>query len=384
MGQWVEGAATFTVQSSSKKETVPINMYMYYIIKVLPTATVPVGAVVPFAGQGKEAPSYFDGVWAVCEGDKLPSSRFTKIYAVIGKRYGSTPDGSEFLLPNLQGIFIRGVDINTGRDQNANRTPPPGLPGTTASVAGSTQTADNGPPSVPWTVTIQHAPDGNTVHEVFEIAGHTNTRNDDYVFDISWFGGDKETRPVNVAVQYLISLIDHNTVSDNTDTLPIGSIIAFPGVGKPNNKYWALCDGSEVSTVDEQYTKLFKICGSIWGQSESGKFNLPDLRGRFLRGTDNTPDAPVDPDRDNRTNLYPGGATKGTGSAQSFGTSTKNVSANIGRPTRHWDNAAGGTANKAMAWNPDSNVYNVQGGDQETRPINIAVFFYVKCYSELV
>jgi microcystin-dependent protein len=80
---------------------------------------------------------------------------------------------------------------------------------------------------------------------------------------------------------------------------PPGSIMAFGGTNIPTG--WLLCDGSPVSNL--QYPQLFSAVGTSWGsgtQGSTNNFNLPDLRGLFLRGVDST--GINDPDFQSRTN----------------------------------------------------------------------------------
>lgn len=77
--------------------------------------------------------------------------------------------------------------------------------------------------------------------------------------------------------------------------LSVGSIIAFGGAATPTG--WVLCDGSSISR--STYTELFGVLGTSWGEGDGmSTFNLPDLRGRFLRGVDspNGQEARRDPD----------------------------------------------------------------------------------------
>lgn len=49
---------------------------------------------------------------------------------------------------------------------------------------------------------------------------------------------------------------------------------------------WLKADGSAVSRTD--YTDLFAVIGTTFGEGDgSTTFNLPDLRGEFVRGYDN-------------------------------------------------------------------------------------------------
>lgn len=93
--------------------------------------------------------------------------------------------------------------------------------------------------------------------------------------------------------------------------LPVGSIVAYPGeIGSiPSN--WKVCDGKVLSADD--FPELWERIGTIWGGSDRKSFNLPDLRGRFLRGLDGG--AHRDPDADQRT---PNGKNEitGVGSSQ--------------------------------------------------------------------
>ncbi len=71
----------------------------------------------------------------------------------------------------------------------------------------------------------------------------------------------------------------------------IGSVTAFAMPTPPEG--WLVCDGSEVSRTD--YADLFTSIGTIWGAGdEVSTFNLPDLRGEFLRGFDGSRGVDVD------------------------------------------------------------------------------------------
>jgi len=65
----------------------------------------------------------------------------------------------------------------------------------------------------------------------------------------------------------------------------IGEIRMFAGTFAPKN--WALCNGQLMSIV--QNTALFSIIGTIYGGNGQTTFGLPDLRGRFPRGTGQGP-----------------------------------------------------------------------------------------------
>jgi len=139
---------------------------------------------------------------------------------------------------------------------------------------------------------------------------------------------------INDNFETLHKLIDDNfetinkLVGDNFSLLsslcnsntPPGTIIAY--AGQPSSQWlqtngWLVCDGREVSR--QEYQELFNAIRTSWGAGNSSTtFNLPDLRGRFLRGVNgearnnipnvfDDPNAYVDPDYGDRKRLYPGG-----------------------------------------------------------------------------
>ena len=64
--------------------------------------------------------------------------------------------------------------------------------------------------------------------------------------------------------------------------VPAGCVMAFAGGGTAPSG-WFICDGHEVSRT--AYPALFAAIGVTYGSGDgSTTFNLPDFRGRFLRG----------------------------------------------------------------------------------------------------
>jgi len=96
------------------------------------------------------------------------------------------------------------------------------------------------------------------------------------------------------------------------DSLPVGTIIAWGGETSSIPKNWMLCNGRVMSKTAHQ--ELFAAIGTSWGSSGADKFNLPDLRGRFLRDSD--AGTGRDPDVKKRMPSNPGGNVTGVGSVQ--------------------------------------------------------------------
>ena len=84
--------------------------------------------------------------------------------------------------------------------------------------------------------------------------------------------------------------------------VPSGTILAFGGTEVPAG--WLACDGSSLSKTE--FVNLYEAIGGNWGE-ETTNFNLPDLRGYFLRGVDGI--SGTDPDASSRTALKTGGNT---------------------------------------------------------------------------
>lgn len=190
--------------------------------------------------------------------------------------------------------------------------------------------------------------------------------------------------------------------------VPVGTIIAYGGDKNNIPEGWLLCDGASLLQTD--YPQLYTIIGNSWGTSGSS-FNLPDLRGRFLRGVDrNMAGSPSgnDPDVNGRTASNAGGNTgNSVGSVQGdlFRSHVHyiNLTTSSGGNHRHSligknaSNIGGGnTGGDAAIKNPDgsgsyttfteyagAHTHTVSGnsyntGGNETRPVNAAVYYIIK------
>ena len=85
--------------------------------------------------------------------------------------------------------------------------------------------------------------------------------------------------------------------------VPAGTIVAYGGTAAPDG--WLMCNGAIRN--QGSYPKLFAAIGTAFGNGDGtgGSFNVPDFRGRFLRGVDGGTGR--DPDRGARTAMNPGG-----------------------------------------------------------------------------
>ncbi len=158
---------------------------------------------------------------------------------------------------------------------------------------------------------------------------------------------------------------------------PPGAISAFGGSTVPDG--WLLCDGRGVTS--DQYPRLWAAIGTSWGGSGPAGFNLPDLRGLFLRGVDNSRDhgpSGQDPDAANRQPIKTGGNPgNAVGSFQldAFASHDHEVLPRLSGYDPAQGNWLQGTANKPASYG--SAMTGPRGGS-ETRPRNAYVNYIIK------
>jgi microcystin-dependent protein len=161
------------------------------------------------------------------------------------------------------------------------------------------------------------------------------------------------------------------------DDKPTGTIIATALTSAP--KGYLECNGANVNRTT--HARLFGDIGVIYGNGDgSSTFTLPDYRGRFLRGFNNT--AGTDPDASSRTNRGDGttGDAVGTKQADEFETHNHNM-----QYYRNGSNAVSGSAYMMIggyqgSLTASTNNYPLpeKGGSTETRPTNINVMYCIK------
>lgn len=155
-----------------------------------------------------------------------------------------------------------------------------------------------------------------------------------------------------------------------TGGIPPGSIMAWGGVTAPAG--WLLCDGLSYNNVD--YPNLYAAIGKNFGGTGS-TFNVPDCRGRFLRGVSGS--KADDPDKSTRVSAFSGGNTgNNVGSYQGDQLASHSHSAHIQR--QHANGNPDGQ--NGTFWGPGAFVALTTGatGGAETRPKNIYVNYIIK------
>lgn len=156
----------------------------------------------------------------------------------------------------------------------------------------------------------------------------------------------------------------------------IGTVSAFAMPTAPEG--WLVCDGSAVSRTD--YADLFATIGTVWGRGDQlTTFNLPDLRGEFVRGFDD--DRGVDEGRvfasvqqDALAEHYhlEGYASSAASHAASYGSE-------IGGKTRQTTDGNGMDFND-HAKTSGPRISDASIGGNETRPRNVAMTYAIKAF----
>ena len=262
---------------------------------------------------------------------------------------------------------------------------------------------DNGRPDTGKIATVKLAQDnGITANQlalnavgIDELASNAVTlakMADESVGTAELIGNDASIPPVLGAVTSdkildgTIQARDLSTGLQNSVTPP-GAVIAYAATTAPVG--WLLCDGRAVSRTT--YAGLFAVIGTTHGVGDAATtFNLPDYRGRFLRGVDDADGAGGlaaagrDPDVAARTAMGTGGSSAGNvGSVQED--ALKEHKHNAPPGFKYWfrDNTAAGVDTFAGGYGQvtqTDQTGTVFGAEvaSETRPKNAYVNYLIK------
>ena len=135
------------------------------------------------------------------------------------------------------------------------------------------------------------------------------------------------------------------------DNILVGEIKILAGIPSNISNKYLLCDGSAVKRTD--YPDLFSVISITWGAGDSiTTFNLPDLRGMFLRGSGS---------QTIFSKVYNGG--------------------NIGDPSKDFASVEKDGDNDFQDYSTGDRIYAItslkQGGG-ETKPVSKTVAYYIK------
>lgn len=152
------------------------------------------------------------------------------------------------------------------------------------------------------------------------------------------------------------NIITHNNLNMETAT-----VLPFPFTNVPDG--WLKCNGAAISR--ELYHDLFDIIGTTFGEGDGETtFNIPDLRGEFIRGWDDG---------------------NGVDSGRLFGVlqidAIEHHNHQYFRPGNSRNRYSGSSSNASNPGNnvTDSTDYSTLGKfDTETRPRNVSMLYCIK------
>ena len=158
--------------------------------------------------------------------------------------------------------------------------------------------------------------------------------------------------------------------------MPSGMILPFANTTAPDG--YLACDASAVSRTT--YAALFAAIGTVWGVGDgSNTFNVPDLRGAFVRGTGSNGTANM---ADGNDFAGPSvGATENDQMQGHFHTATGTIETGGGdeNASYTWGSSATPGSHNTMvrAASTDGTNGTPRAGD-ETRPFAVGVLYCIK------
>ncbi len=236
--------------------------------------------------------------WMECNGSAISRTTFVELFNKIGTTYGAGDESTTFNLPDLRGEFIRGWDhgrgVDSGRALGSEQfdafqghwhttyqeagVPPTNVPTVSNSLFGANNKGVNNQ--------VIRDPITNTVNGTPRTASETRPRNVALVPIIkvkNIAGSDAEVIGANADTVDGLHASDFALMLAGNNTSPIGTVI-LTAANTPDPG-WLECDGSAISRII--YPDLFNKIGTTYGVGDgSSTFNLPDLRGEFVRGWD--------------------------------------------------------------------------------------------------
>jgi hypothetical protein len=161
-----------------------------------------VGSIVAFAGPANN----LSAGWLNCNGQEVSGATYPQLLALLQNTYGVPQTSGNVVLPDLRGIFLRGVDPTgvVDPDYTQRASPISGNSTVVGPVVGSRQGQQLLNHTHHWDKNFQQIGDGGNDLAV-QLALNSNNKPDAGTQPTTLNdGGGNETRPTNVYVYYLI------------------------------------------------------------------------------------------------------------------------------------------------------------------------------------
>jgi microcystin-dependent protein len=165
-----------------------------------------------------------------------------------------------------------------------------------------------------------------------------------------------------------VSLSSETLTGLINELIPIGDIKA--SLQSENHQNWLLCNGQEVSRTD--YEELFDLIGENFGSGNGvTTFNVPDYRGKFLRGLGGNSAA----------DFYTAQAEGLPDHTHSYTANTSHGSSGAGVPA-YWSNGDVSNGKPTATFTKASESNALYGASEHVTPENFAVNYFIKAKSE--
>jgi microcystin-dependent protein len=354
------------------------------------SGTLPAGTLMAIGG-----PAASTSHWLLCDGRPyaMATGPYSNLGGVIAANFGG--DGiNVFNVPDLRGRFLRGTShgVQTDPDRASRFALSQG--GAIGDQTGSAQWFATAGPQKPFVIgnsgvhthnlanvplTDHHAAygaSGPAAYYTMDWSSQVVQTSSDGLHGHATLGGDDETRPSNIYVNWLIA------ANDLPDAPPIGSIVPFGGdmtnIGvrtAVNQAGWFLCNGDKLQIHITAFQPLYDVIGGLYGGDQLN-FQLPDLRGYFVMGAGGKrkvaaiqPYATRSP---RNVSFVTDTAADHTHTIGMVPYSTHTIDVVLG-----WD-LAENNPNKSPTSTCDAHTHAMSGGDAESRPINVYVDYIIR------
>lgn len=165
-------------------------------LSAVPYAVVADNGVAPGTIQAFGGTTPPDG-WLLCNGDSVRRDEYPRLFAAIGTTWGTPPDDEHFVLPDLEGQFLRGAQagsrgVGTWQDDTTR------MPRSAFSTSGAGRHAH----TFTNQERISFGDGGSFWYLHGNHYGENTSTEPEHSHGIT--GGDGETRPINYGVLYMI------------------------------------------------------------------------------------------------------------------------------------------------------------------------------------
>ena len=168
--------------------TITDGTCVWKVRKISSADGMPIGAILPFAGNGAVPAGYL-----LCDGAAVSRTGYHDLFSVIGTTYGAGDGSKTFNLPNLTNRFIEG-SLTAGTVKNA------GLPNIRGSVSHQLTYSAGIGAGLPFSIENLHA---NTVYST-----GSNGQAYDLIFDASRssaiYGNSTTVQPPALTCRYIV------------------------------------------------------------------------------------------------------------------------------------------------------------------------------------